>query len=206
MECHIPTKMVIVMAATHTIIPRNIWMVVKMNMANPILRWLLLKLRVPSFVVYETAIEKRAMTRTKAPVLTFLWRLNQSGPFGKRSLNSDDRHGKSTPHAMKANTSCASHTFIFGTFTSSWRSGDECRIAVVGVKVESVVIAKVGVVVWLAVVETWIAVVGVEVESVAIAEVGAVVWLAVVEVELGIAVIAIAIVGLDVWAVVGLQR
>jgi hypothetical protein len=42
-----------------------------------------------SFVVYETAIEKMKMTRTKAPVLTFLWRLNQSGPFGKRSLNSD---------------------------------------------------------------------------------------------------------------------
>ena len=48
-------------------------MVVKMNMANSILRWLLLKLRVPSFVVYETALEKRAMTRTKAPELTFLW-------------------------------------------------------------------------------------------------------------------------------------
>ena len=79
----------------------------------------------------------------------------------------------------------------FGTFTSSWQSGDECWIAVVGVKVKSVVIAKVGVVVWLAVVETWIAVVGVEVESVAIVEVGAVVWLAQVEVELEIAVIAI---------------
>jgi len=111
------------------IIPCNIRMVVKMNMTNPILPWLLLKMRVPSFVVYETAIEKRAMTRTKAPVLMFLWRLNQSGPFGKWSRNSDalTDMGKSTPHARKANTPCASYTFIFGTFASFDKPLDRLR-------------------------------------------------------------------------------
>jgi hypothetical protein len=81
-------------------------MVIKMNMTNPILPWLLLKWPLLSFVVYETAIEKRAMDRAKAAVLKDRWRLNQSDPLGRRPRNSDAlaEMGTSTAHARKAMT------------------------------------------------------------------------------------------------------
>ena len=143
-------------------IPRNICKVVKMNMANPISPWLLLKCLLPSFVVYETAIQKRATNRAKAPKLVFRWKLNQSGPLGNLLRRSDalTEKGKSTPQARKANTPCASHTFMFVTFTSFDDPLDRLRIVVVGDEVGILVVGL----------ELGLAVVGAEVGIVVVGE------------------------------------
>ena len=82
--------------------------------------------------------------------------------MGRTSRRSDalTEQGKSTPQARKANTPCASHTFIFGTFTSFNNTLDWVRIVVVGDEVGILVVGL----------ELGLAVVGVDVGIVVVGE------------------------------------
>jgi hypothetical protein len=82
--------------------------------------------------------------------------------LGRTSRRSDalKEQGKSTPQAREANTPCASHTFIFGTFTSFNNPLDRLRIVVVGDEVGILVVGL----------ELGLAVVGVEVGIVVVGE------------------------------------